>query len=57
MERPGGTRWSSPATSTLNRGKEKLTVDLRTEHGRNLLLDLIGTVDVLVSFVHATVNS
>jgi crotonobetainyl-CoA:carnitine CoA-transferase CaiB-like acyl-CoA transferase len=39
---------SAAAFALLNRGKESLTLDLKTEDGRAGLLDLLGDADVLV---------
>ena len=46
---PGGDYWNRAGTfQTLNRGKESVTLDLRSERGMELLLDLIGISDIVL---------
>ena len=61
VERPGGGDWVrhvpplDPETGegllfrTLNRGKKSLTLDLKAEEGRDILLGLVETADVLLN--------
>lgn len=58
IERPGGgdkSRGTGPFVGnesayfmSLNRGKKSVTIDLRTDKGRNMLLKLVKKADVLV---------
>lgn len=59
IEQPGsgdGTRWAPPYAGTgegalhllLSRGKRSVTVDLTTDEGRELFLDLVRGADVVV---------
>ncbi len=58
IERPGGGDWSrawgpyvegvSLPFATLNRNKRSVALDLRSELGKEVILRLIGTADVLV---------
>ncbi|MDP9241430.1 MAG: CoA transferase [Actinomycetota bacterium] len=59
VEEPGrgdGTRWFPPFAAdgqsgmhhALNRGKRSLTLDLRAPEGREILLELAATADVLI---------
>lgn len=46
---PGEDYWNRAGTfQTLNRGKESVTLDLRSERGMELLLDLIGISDIVL---------
>lgn len=48
----------APFWEGCNRGKRAITVDLRTEPGREVFLDLVETSDVVISnFVHGTMES
>ena len=46
---PGEDYWNRAGTfQTLNRGKESVTLDLRSERGMELLLDLIAVSDIVL---------
>ena len=45
IEREGGNGWPNPV---VDRGRAKLTVDIRTEDGRNLCLDAAEKADVII---------
>lgn len=46
---PNRARWNkSPSFAKLHRGKKSVTVNLQTERGRQLVLDLIAQSDVVV---------
>ncbi|MCX6022323.1 MAG: CoA transferase, partial [Chloroflexi bacterium] len=48
IDPPGGPRWATPANATWNRGKRRLTLDLKSEEGRTAALDLAHSADVLI---------
>ena len=46
---PGKNFWNQAGTfQTLNRGKRSLTLDLRSEHGMEILLDVIAISDIVL---------
>jgi len=48
IDPPGGPRWRDPAFDMLSRGKRALTLDLKTEEGRDTALDLVRRADVVI---------
>ncbi len=48
IDPPGGPRFQDPATDMLGRGKCAVTLDLKTEHGRDTAIDLACRADVLI---------
>lgn len=45
IDRPEGNGWANPI---VDRGRHAVTIDLRTDGGRNLCLDAAGTADVVI---------
>ncbi|MDH3601630.1 MAG: CoA transferase, partial [Candidatus Tectomicrobia bacterium] len=48
VDPPGGPRWRHPADAFLNRGKRRITLDLKTEEDVATALRLIGSADVVI---------
>ncbi len=48
VEIPGGPLWESPANATLNRNKQIVTLDLKTDEGMDQVRQLIAEADILV---------
>ncbi|KUJ76881.1 cag pathogenicity island protein Cag17 [Ruegeria marisrubri] len=48
IDPPGGPRWQDPAFDMLSRGKRALTLDLKTDEGRDTALDLVCRADVVI---------
>ncbi len=48
IDPPGGPRWRDPAFDMLSRGKRALTIDLKTNAGRIMALDLVRRSDVVI---------
>jgi crotonobetainyl-CoA:carnitine CoA-transferase CaiB-like acyl-CoA transferase len=48
IDPPDGPRWKSPANATLNRGKQRLTLDLKDSADAAYARRLIETADVVV---------
>ena len=44
----GGLAMGDPARDVTRRGRDCVTVDLRSDEGRDLVLDLIAQADVLI---------
>jgi crotonobetainyl-CoA:carnitine CoA-transferase CaiB-like acyl-CoA transferase len=48
VDPPGGPRWQTPANATLQRGKQRLVLDLKTRADRAYAHTLIDSADVLI---------
>ncbi|MEH6576747.1 MAG: CoA transferase [Amphritea sp.] len=48
IDPPGGPRWNNPADAILNRGKQRISLDLKTEHDLSIARELIQHADVVV---------
>jgi crotonobetainyl-CoA:carnitine CoA-transferase CaiB-like acyl-CoA transferase len=48
IDPPQGPRWDNPADAILNRGKQRISLDLHGEQDRKLALELIRNADVLI---------
>jgi crotonobetainyl-CoA:carnitine CoA-transferase CaiB-like acyl-CoA transferase len=48
IDPPGGPRWRHPADAFLNRGKQRLTLDLKTPSGVATARRLIDSADVVI---------
>ncbi len=48
VDPPGGPKWRDPAFDMLSRGKKAITLDLKTEGGRRLALDLAARSDLVI---------
>jgi crotonobetainyl-CoA:carnitine CoA-transferase CaiB-like acyl-CoA transferase len=48
VDPPGGPRWKSPANATLHRGKQRLTLDLKSSADVAYARRLIETADVVI---------
>ncbi|MBS7664307.1 CoA transferase [Pseudomonas lalucatii] len=48
IDPPGGPRWDNPADAILNRGKQRISLDLRVAEDLQLALELVGNADVLI---------
>ena len=48
IDPPGGPRWRSPAFDMLSRGKRAMTLDLKSDQGRDLVLQLVHRSDVVI---------
>lgn len=48
IDPPGGSKWKDPAFDMLSRGKRALTLDLKTNDGRDTALDLVRRADVVI---------
>lgn len=48
IDPPGGPRWRDPAFDMLSRGKRALTLDLKSEAGRDAALGLVRRADVVI---------
>jgi len=48
VDPPGGPRWQTAANATLQRGKQRLVLDLQTEADLACARALIGSADVLI---------
>ncbi|WP_439887242.1 CoA transferase [Pseudomonas sp. MBLB4123] len=48
IDPPGGPRWDNPADAILNRGKQRVSLDLKSEQDLQLAVELVRHADVLV---------
>lgn len=48
IDPPGGPRWQDPAFDMLSRGKRALSLDLKTDGGRQTALNLAARSDVVI---------
>jgi alpha-methylacyl-CoA racemase len=48
VDRPGPAPADDPALFLTKRGRRSIVVDAKNEHGRDLILDLVNTADVLL---------
>src|SRR5215475_13189446 len=48
VDPPGGPRWQTPADAFLNRGKRRITLDLKRTDGRATAQRLLDGADVLI---------
>ena len=48
IDPPGGPRWHDPAFDMLSRGKRSLVLDLKTDPGRRMALDMVARADVVI---------
>lgn len=48
IDPPGGPTWRDPAFDMLSRGKRALTLDLKTDDGRDAALELVRRADVVI---------
>jgi crotonobetainyl-CoA:carnitine CoA-transferase CaiB-like acyl-CoA transferase len=48
IDPPRGPRWRDPAFDMLSRGKQALTLDLKSDAGRQTALDLAARADVVI---------
>ncbi|UTW06302.1 CoA transferase [Pseudomonas benzenivorans] len=48
IDPPQGPRWDNPADAILNRGKQRISLDLHSEADLQLAIDLVRHADVLV---------
>jgi crotonobetainyl-CoA:carnitine CoA-transferase CaiB-like acyl-CoA transferase len=48
IDPPGGPRWRDPAFEMLSRSKRALTLDLKTEDGRQTALAMVARADVVI---------
>jgi crotonobetainyl-CoA:carnitine CoA-transferase CaiB-like acyl-CoA transferase len=48
IDPPGGPRWRDPAFDMLSRGKRSLVLDLKTDAGRQIALDMVARADVVI---------
>src|ERR1700675_3307119 len=48
VDPPGGPRWTTPANATFNRGKTRVTLDLKSDPGRAHAWQLIDSADVVI---------
>jgi crotonobetainyl-CoA:carnitine CoA-transferase CaiB-like acyl-CoA transferase len=48
VDPPGGPRWQTPANATLQRGKQRLVLDLKTNADLACARRLINSADVLI---------
>src|SRR5215831_11419331 len=48
VDPPGGPRWQTPANATLQRGKQRLVLDLKTKADLACARRLINSADVLI---------
>ena len=48
VDPPGGPRWGHPADAFLNRGKRRITLDLKTAEGAATAQRLIASADVVI---------
>lgn len=48
IDPPSGPRWNNPADAVLNRGKQRLTLDLKTAVGLRCAQQLISNADVVI---------
>jgi crotonobetainyl-CoA:carnitine CoA-transferase CaiB-like acyl-CoA transferase len=48
LDPPGGPRWQHPAEAFLNRGKRRITLDLKTAAGVATAQRLIDSADVVI---------
>ncbi len=48
IDPPGGPVYREPVTQMLSRGKSAIELDLKTGHGRDSLLALVGRSDILI---------
>ena len=48
VDPPSGPFWDTPANAVWNRGKRRISLDLKTTDGRRIAQDLIASADVVV---------
>ena len=48
IDPPAGPRWRDPSFDMLSRGKRALTLDLKTDAGRQMAFDLAARADVVI---------
>ncbi len=48
VDPPGGTRWKSDADAFFNRGKQRITLDLKQANDNEIARNLIGSADVVI---------
>ncbi|HEX8968867.1 MAG TPA: CoA transferase [Chloroflexota bacterium] len=48
VDPPGGPRWQHPSDAFYNRGKQRISLDLKTEPDRAIALRLVESADVLI---------
>lgn len=48
IDPPGGPRWHDPAFDMLSRGKRALTLDLKSDAGRQTAIDIIARCDAVI---------
>ena len=48
VDSPGGPHWQSPANAVLNRGKARITLDLRKQADLSVLRQLAASADVFI---------
>ncbi|MGH2586558.1 MAG: CoA transferase, partial [Dehalococcoidia bacterium] len=48
VDPPGGPRWKTPADAFLNRGKQRITLDLKSPDDRAAAQRLVDSADVLI---------
>jgi len=48
VDPPGGPRWQAPADAFLNRGKQRITLDLKSPDDRAAAQRLVDSADVLI---------
>src|SRR5262245_18028255 len=48
VDPPGGPRWTSPADAFYQRGKRRISLDLKTSQDRTTAQQLIASADVVI---------
>lgn len=48
VDPPGGPMWDTPANQVWNRGKQRISLDLKVESDRRIALSLVERADVLI---------
>ena len=48
VDPPSGPMWDTPGNAVWNRGKRRISLDLKTADGRRTAQELIGSADILV---------
>jgi crotonobetainyl-CoA:carnitine CoA-transferase CaiB-like acyl-CoA transferase len=48
VDPPGGTMWKSPAANVLNRGKRRISLDLKAHDDLDIARELILSADVVI---------
>lgn len=48
IDPPEGPRWDNPADAILNRGKQRITLDLKSPEGLSVAQQLVANADVLI---------